>query len=116
MSVTQENVLAQLRKGFLSYCVLAALRQESSYGLELARRLGEYQVLFDSDGKLYPVLTRLRQEGWVTTQWRESPTGPPRRYYELTEAGRDALATFLQVGEPFLDDVKALLTDTTRRG
>jgi len=116
MAVDREAVLAQLRKGFLSYCVLAVLREDSSYGLELASRLGRYQVLFESDGKLYPVLSRLREQGWVVTHWQESVSGPPRRYYRLTDAGRGALATFLEVGVPFLDDVKALLAESAEGG
>lgn len=109
MSTAADPVLTQLRKGVLEYCVLAQLRGGAAYGLELATELGRHEVLFTSEGTLYPLLSRLRRQGLVQTTWQESTSGPPRRYYELTEEGRSALAAFTAAWAPFRDDVDTVL-------
>ena len=109
------GVLTQLRKGVLEYCVLALLRREPSYGVDLAGRLGGYRVLFASEGTLYPLLSRLRRQGWVESSWVESASGPPRRYYQLTDAGREALTRFSAAWEPFAGDVDAVLAQEEGR-
>jgi PadR family transcriptional regulator, regulatory protein PadR len=109
MVPTPELLLVQLRKGVLDYCVLASLRGRPAYGLELAERLGRDGILFVSEGTLYPLLSRLRKQGWVETAWRDSPLGPPRRYYELTPIGAAALAVFETTWATFTDDVRAVL-------
>ena len=83
-----------LRRGTLEFCVLALLEAEPRYGVELVSQLAERTALTTSEGTLYPLLGRLRRTGWVATTWQESPAGPPRRYYELTPAGKEALAHF----------------------
>jgi PadR family transcriptional regulator PadR len=108
MVTTSGAVLTQLRKGVLEYCVLACLRGEPAYGLELAARLTRSRVLA-SEGTLYPLLSRLRRLGWVETSWRESTSGPPRRYYQLTDEGVSALDTFIATWRPFSDGVNAIL-------
>jgi len=102
--------LAQLRRGVLEYCVLALLRAEELYSVELVHRLGRSSGLVVSEGTLYPLLSRLRREGRVVTSWRESSSGPPRRYYALTESGRTALAAFTDDWRAFTSAVDALLT------
>jgi PadR family transcriptional regulator PadR len=104
------NALSQLRRGALEYCVLALLRDEERYGFELVRRLSSVDGLVTSEGTIYPLLTRLRREALVTTSWRESESGPPRRYYRLTKSGRAALAAFTEDWARFRDGVDALLT------
>lgn len=84
---------AQLRRGVLEHCVLALIEAGPVYGLDIARALHEPGLL-ESEGTLYPLLTRLRSQGLVSTTWAESPSGPPRRYYELTAEGAVALAGF----------------------
>lgn len=70
---------------------MAALRDGERYGYELVSTLGE---ILSSEGTIYPLLGRLRKDGWVKTSWQESASGPPRRYYGLTDNGRDALEYF----------------------
>jgi len=82
---------SQLRRGVLEYCVMAALRDGERYGYELVSSLGE---ILSSEGTIYPLLSRLRKDGWVKTSWQESASGPPRRYYSLTNSGRAALELF----------------------
>lgn len=101
--------LSQLRRGVLEYCVLSLLVDEDRYGFDLVRRLGEVDGLVTSEGTIYPLLSRLRRDGWVTTRWAESETGPPRRYYAITPAGRRALLAFADEWRRFRDAVDQLL-------
>ena len=98
-----------MRKGILEYCLLACLEDGPSYGLELAGSLGGDQALFSSSGTLYPLLARVRRQGWVETSWRESTNGPPRRYYSLTPSGRAALTVFKATWTDFRRAVDALV-------
>ena len=82
-----EPGLSQLRRGVLEYCVLALLRDGERYAFELVRDLSDTEGLVTSEGTLYPLLGRLRREELVQTTWRESSSGPPRRYYSLTRQG-----------------------------
>jgi PadR family transcriptional regulator, regulatory protein PadR len=101
--------LSQLRRGTVEYCVLALLRDGERYGFELVRELSESAGLVTSEGTIYPLLTRLRKEQLVTTTWQESESGPPRRYYRLTESGRAVLTAFVQEWSRFRDSVDAIL-------
>ncbi len=101
--------ISQLRRGVLEFCVLALLAEIELYGFDLVRRLSDVDGLVTSEGTIYPLLSRLRREGWVTTTWAESESGPPRRYYALTEDGRRALGGFTEDWERFRDSVDQLL-------
>ena len=101
--------MAQLRRGTLEYCVLALLREEELYGFELIRRLELAEGLVTSEGTIYPLLGRLRRTGWVDTRWQESPAGPPRKYYTLTGAGREALRYFIAEWQNFSKAVNEIL-------
>jgi len=78
------------------------------YGLDLVRELSD-RGLVAGEGTVYPLLSRLRGDGLVKTTWQESATGPPRRYYQLTSDGRDALNAFRQSWWRFRDDADELL-------
>ena len=110
------NPVSQLRKGALEYCVLALLRDGQRYGFELVRTLSETDGLLISEGTIYPLLSRLRRDELVSTSWQESEAGPPRRYYQLTEAGQRALADFSEEWARFRDAVDALVTPQRRAG
>jgi PadR family transcriptional regulator PadR len=103
------NALSQLRRGVLEYCVLALLSDGERYGFELVRTLSDVDGMVTSEGTIYPLLSRLRREALVTTTWRESESGPPRRYYVLTDAGRRSLAEFTGDWVRFRDAVDSLL-------
>jgi PadR family transcriptional regulator PadR len=94
MVPVQDGLLAQMRRGTLQYCVLALLAGEERYGFELVRALAEVDGMVTSEGTIYPLLGRLRRDGLVETTWRESTSGPPRRYYRLTASGAAALEGF----------------------
>ncbi len=101
--------LSQLRRGVIEHCVLALLSDEPLYGFDLVRRLSEVDGLVTSEGTIYPLLSRLRRDGWVTTTWAESESGPPRRYYALTAEGKHALSGFTEEWVRFRDSVDQLL-------
>ena len=107
-------MLTQMRRGAIEYCVLALLRDGDKYGFELTRTLADADGLVTSEGTVYPLLTRLREDGLVETFWQESSQGPPRRYYRLTKDGRRALETFRVQWRRFRDTVDSLIEGGNR--
>jgi PadR family transcriptional regulator PadR len=103
------KLMAQMRRGAIEYCVLALLRDRKRYGLELTRSLADYDGLVTSEGTVYPLLSRLRQDDLVETFWQESAQGPPRRYYRITKKGRRALEAFVIQWKTFRDTVDELI-------
>jgi len=85
--------LAALRRGMLEPAVLATVEHEQRYASEIAEllRASGFPI---QDGTLHPLINRLRREGLVTHEWRESPSGPPRKYLSLSHPGRQQLAQF----------------------
>jgi PadR family transcriptional regulator PadR len=79
---------AQLRKGCLEMAILASLWQSRLYGLEILRALSEKSELAVAEGTLYPILSRLKAEGLLESEWVEAEAGHPRKYYWLTAPGR----------------------------
>ena len=86
-----ENTKAQMRKGVLEYCILLIMKEKPVYAVNVIRKLREANMVV-VEGTVYPLLTRLKNEGLLAYNWQESTQGPPRKYYELTEKGR----TFLE--------------------
>jgi len=81
----------QLKKGTLELCVLSLLSKADMYGFELVGAISaQIQI---SEGTIYPLLKRIKDEGYVTTYLRESQEGPPRKYYSITQSGRITLTT-----------------------
>jgi PadR family transcriptional regulator, regulatory protein PadR len=105
MVAQQDALLAQMRRGTLQFCVLSLLADEERYGFDLVRGLAEMDGMVTSEGTIYPLLSRLRRDGLVESTWQESPSGPPRRYYRLTDAGRSALEGFKLEWRRFRDAV-----------
>lgn len=85
-----ENVKAQMRKGVLEYCILSILSGDDAYASDIINELKEVQMIV-VEGTLYPLLTRLKNDELLSYRWEESTQGPPRKYYALTEKGRDFL-------------------------
>ncbi len=107
--------LTELRRGVLEFCVLAILQTGESYGFDIVRELSAGQLL-TSEGTIYPLLSRLRGQEWVTTTWRESVAGPPRRYYRITDRGKRALGAFEADWVRFRSAVDDLLDPAARGG
>ena len=86
-----DNAIAQMRKGALEYCVLAIIaRGEETYASDIINEMKEAKLII-VEGTLYPLLTRLKNAGLLTSKWIESREGPPRKYYSLTEEGKSFL-------------------------
>ncbi|MHC4547050.1 MAG: PadR family transcriptional regulator [Planctomycetota bacterium] len=97
-----DNWSTQLRKGMLELCILNAIRGTSLYGYDIVRKLRKIDGLVISEGTIYPILSRLKREGFVQTTIKESTEGPPRKYYELTNKGR----TILNEMNDYWQDIK----------
>lgn len=85
-----ENTKAQMRKGVLEYCILSILESDEAYPSEIIEKLKEGKLIV-VEGTLYPLLTRLKNAGLLKYRWEESKSGPPRKYYSLTEVGIEFL-------------------------
>lgn len=85
-----ENAQVQMRKGILEYCILHIISRGEIYASEILNELIEARIMV-VEGTLYPLLTRLKNSGLLDYKWVESVSGPPRKYYVLTEAGREFL-------------------------
>jgi PadR family transcriptional regulator PadR len=85
-----ENSKAQMRKGVLEYCILSILSEKESYPSDIIERLKQAKLIV-VEGTLYPLLTRLKNDGLLSYRWEESTSGPPRKYYKLTEIGEKFL-------------------------
>ena len=85
-----ENAKSQMRKGMLEYCVLLLLKHRPSYASDIIQQLKNAELLV-VEGTLYPLLTRLKNDGLLLYQWQESTQGPPRKYYALSKEGEQFL-------------------------
>ncbi len=81
-----ENTKAQMRKGVLEFCILSVLKRREAYPSDILTALKEARLIV-VEGTLYPLLTRLKNDGLLTYRWVESQQGPPRKYYSITEEG-----------------------------
>ena len=85
-----ENTKAQMRKGVLEFCILSVLKEKDAYTSEILDTLKNAKLLV-VEGTVYPLLTRLKNDGLLNYRWEESTSGPPRKYYALTEIGKQFL-------------------------
>ncbi|MEL1242141.1 PadR family transcriptional regulator [Flavobacterium flavipallidum] len=85
-----ENTKAQMRKGVLEFCILSVLKKQDAYTSEILETLKNAKLLV-VEGTIYPLLTRLKNDGLLTYRWEESTSGPPRKYYGLTDEGQNFL-------------------------
>lgn len=104
-----ENTKAQMRKGILEYCILSVLSRNSCYASDIIKELKEAKVIV-VEGTLYPLLTRQKNAGLLSYRWEESQQGPPRKYYELTEAGRTYLADLDNSWKELVESVSMIRT------
>ena len=85
-----ENTKAQMRKGILEFCILSILNQQDKYATEILDSLKESQMIV-VEGTIYPLLTRLKNAALLDYRWEESSSGPPRKYYAITDKGKEVL-------------------------
>ena len=104
----------QLRKGSLELAVLASLWGGRAYGLEILKALKNSASLIVPEGTIYPLLSRLKAEGLLTSQWVEAENGRPRKYYRLTEAGRGRLLEMARIWDRYSEKLDAHLRPLRR--
>lgn len=95
--------------GFLDLCLLAMLHERPDYGYGLSQRLAAAGVADVPGGTLYPALLRLEQQGLAAPTWQPSESGPRRKYYAVTEAGRELLAAQVADWRTFRDGIDSLV-------
>ena len=100
---------SQLLKGILDACVMEVIREEAIYGYELSQKLQQVGLPDISDGTIYPVLLRLQKNGFVKGEMKPSPTGPNRKYYYLTDRGKEELEKLASEWKLISEPVSKLL-------
>ncbi len=103
------DALDRLRRGAVEPCVLTLLASAPAYAHDIVRALSAIPGLVTSEGTVYPMLSRMRRAGLVQTHWQESPSGPPRRYYALTDEGSLAVAAFARAWPTFRHAVDTIV-------
>ena len=96
-----------MRKGILEYCILAILARGANYAPRIITELKEAEMIV-VEGTLYPILTRQKNAGLLTYRWEESPQGPPRKYYSLTEKGQEYLAQWDKAWEEMVKQIEVI--------
>lgn len=109
-SSVQDNIRSQMRKGLVEYCILSMLARKESYVSEIIEELKKADMIV-VEGTLYPLLIRAKNQGLLSYRWQESPQGPPRKYYFITEEGRKVLACMDGIWTGIINSV-----DKIRRG
>lgn len=105
--MAEDNVKVQMRKGILEYCILAILSREDSYAPKIIAELKAAEMIV-VEGTLYPILTRQKNAGLLTYRWEESPQGPPRKYYSLTNKGRECLAQLDEAWDELVNQIQTI--------
>ncbi|HNS30641.1 MAG TPA: PadR family transcriptional regulator [Tenuifilaceae bacterium] len=102
-----ENANAQMRKGVLELCILSLLSRGDAYTTDLINKLKESQMIV-VEGTLYPLLNRQKNAGLLSYRWEESPQGPPRKYYSITEKGKEFLTELESGWDTLVETVNAI--------
>lgn len=100
-----DNIKSQMRKGVLEYCILLILEKKDAYASSLISELKQARMIV-VEGTLYPLLIRQKNQGLLTYRWEESPQGPPRKYYSITDKGREALREMDQAWQEVVETIE----------
>lgn len=109
-----DSTIAQMRKGVLEMCVLAAISSREAYASDILDRLKQSHLIV-VEGTLYPILTRLKNEGFLSYRWEESNSGPPRKYYSITAEGTAFLSELKSGWNELISAVSALLSGNNQK-
>ncbi len=107
MEANVDNVRSQMRKGVLEYCILSILDKQEAYASSIIETLKSAGLIV-VEGTLYPLLIRLKNQGSLTYRWEESPQGPPRKYYCISEDGRSLLGVMDASWDELVETIKTL--------
>ncbi|MDX9697889.1 MAG: PadR family transcriptional regulator [Bacteroidales bacterium] len=102
-----ENTKAQMKKGVLEFCILSILQNKDYYASDIINALKEAEMIV-VEGTLYPLLTRQKNAGLLNYRWEESTQGPPRKYYTLTDKGKEALVELKKSWEELVNAVNSI--------
>jgi PadR family transcriptional regulator PadR len=102
-----ENTQVQMRKGILEFCILEIIARGEVYASDMLEELTSARMIV-VEGTLYPLLTRLKNAGLLDYTWKESTSGPPRKYYTLTEAGQEFLYQLRLTWEEVQDSIRII--------
>jgi len=108
-----ENTQTQMRKGILEYCILSIISRGEIYASDIIGELKKARLLV-VEGTLYPLLTRLKNNGLLSYNWQESSTGPPRKYYQITDAGHQVLGKLDVTWRELVFAVETALADRNK--
>lgn len=106
-TINIDNAKAQMRKGILEYCIMLTLSRGDSYAPRIIAELKEARMIV-VEGTLYPIMTRLKNQGLLSYRWEESQQGPPRKYYMLTDKGREYLAMLDAAWTELVDQIREI--------
>ncbi|GAB3968296.1 PadR family transcriptional regulator [Spirosoma terrae] len=106
-----ENAQVQMRKGILEFCILHIISRGEVYASDMLDELTSARIMV-VEGTLYPLLTRLKNAGLLDYKWVESTSGPPRKYYILTELGQNSLGALNETWQELAESVNAIVTKT----
>jgi PadR family transcriptional regulator PadR len=107
-----ENTKAQMRKGVLEFCIMSVMQDGEVYPSDIINKMKESKLIV-VEGTLYPLLTRLKNQGLLTYRWVESKSGPPRKYYTLTPIGKKFLEELTTEWNMLVETVNHLTIKTT---
>jgi len=107
-----EKTKAQMRKGVLEYCILAIISNNEVYASDIIEQLKSAELIV-VEGTLYPLLTRLKNDNLLSYRWEESKSGPPRKYYSITDQGKDFLNELHQAWNDMVMSVNKLAGNYT---
>lgn len=108
MATNVDNMKSQMRKGMIEFCVLLILKSGDAYASEMIAALKEAHMIV-MEGTLYPLLTRLKNDGLLSYRWEESNQGPPRKYYSITPLGHSFLEQLTLAWDEISGSVNILL-------
>lgn len=108
-SAGQKDRSTQLLHGVLDMCLMSIIDEEASYGYEMVRKLSERGLDLASEGSIYPLLSRLQKQGMIEGYLVQSSEGPARKYYRMSDEGREALEKWRGDWRGFRDSVDAVL-------
>ena len=106
-----ENAQVQMRKGILEFCILHIISRGEVYASDMLEELTSARIMV-VEGTLYPLLTRLKNAGLLDYKWVESTSGPPRKYYILTELGRSSLTSLNETWQELAESVNSIVVKT----
>lgn len=104
----------QLLKGIMEACILKIINDEVIYGYELSAKLQKFGLDAVSEGTIYPILLRLQKKNYIYSEKRASDFGPRRKYYFITEEGKEALKLMIEEWDKIVDPIHTILKEDTQ--